>query len=544
MSFIPDKEFETSFNPSTNQSVKMAGFIPDEESLQLPQKRISFLHQPKEYIGETISNIPSSGKRFLGDIKTAITHPIETITGLGKIGAGAIQSIPGISELYTERAKETGKTSLLEENKQAFQNVKNFFIERYGNPERISETIKNDPVGFAIDLSTIASGGASLTAKSPRLVGISSAFSKAGMATEPITATARTIKATTKIPLNLTGRLATESLGVSTGVGGEVIREALKNPSPEFTAALRGITTKDNILTGARDALQSLKENRAKTYQTQLSGIEKIKNKIDFSPAKQNIENKLKNYNIKRIKNGTLDFSKSTIADIAEQKRISSVVEETLRWKDYTPKGLDILKRRLDDFFTTSGQGRALTNSIRKNVDDLLIKNVEGYQDMVKGYQQATSLIKEIENTLSLKPGARIDTTIRKLTSAMKQDNEFRKILVMTLDDLTKKDLTGSLAGAALNPVVPSGLIGRSIFATGLAGLGSLAGILTLNPSLFAGLIVSSPRIVGEFLRALGLSNQYISNFVKVLQRTGITEKTRLFEKGLFQAGRLERISK
>jgi len=524
MPFIPESEYLKQTN--TQQS----GFIPESTGTIpiLPKQQET---QSKFSLGKMMGNIIPSAGGFVKSIGTAIAHPIETAKSIGKIGLGAAEKlIPG------EQAHE-----------QSFNQVKDYFVDRYGGIDNLLKSLESDPVGVAVDVSVLF-GGAGAGLKGISGAGKVSAIGKAGKvastigrAIDPITATTKAIKTIGIVPKKIMGTLGAESLGVTTGAGGEIIRTAFrsgKTASKEFTEALRGITTKDNVLTASRDALQTLKNTRSTTYQNQLNEISKIKQVINATPLRAKIDGLLKDFNITRNKKGILDFSKSKIADTSEAKRIQAVVDETLKWKNNTPAGLDILKQRLDDFFTPSGQGRALTGSIRSEVKSLLSKNVKGYDAMVKGYEETSKLIKEIESSLSLKAGTSADTTIRKLASALKRDADFRKELLVKIDDLNKSDIAGQIAGAVLNPFVPSGLIGRSIFASGpISAL--FTGFSSVSPTLFSGLAFSSPRVVGEFIRALGLGSRYAENISKAVSKI-YEAGGRTTTKSLFQLGRLK----
>ena len=441
---------------------------------------------------ETIRNIPGSAGRLVGDVASLVRHPIQTAKAIGRVGGGAVEKfIPG------EHPAE-----------QSFDQVVDFFKQRYGGIENIKRTVQEDPVGFAADISALLTGGGAAIkgvgtlGKLSKVAKVGGAIQKVGLVSEPINLLGKGIFLSTKPFRKIGGALGREILGVTTGAGGDVIREAFRNPTPEFRQALRGKSTADNILTTARDGLNTLKERRATAYRSSLAKIKNVKESIDISSFKNKIDGKLKEFNVGILDDGTLDFSKSVIADRTEAKRIAEFVEEVRKWDDTTPAGLDILKQRLDDFYTPSGRGRALTGSLTSELKKILNKNIKGYAEMTKGYGEASDLIKDIEKTLSLGAGARADITIKKLLSAMKQNNEVRKALVDTIDNLTDTNITSQLAGTALSPGVPGGLIGRSMFA-GIIGAG-----IAINPAAFYGLLFSSPRVVGEFLNALGLSKK------------------------------------
>jgi len=264
---------------------------------------------------------------------------------------------------------------------------------------------------------------------------------------------------------------------------------------------------------------------------------------LDISPIFKTLKEELEKFNIK-VKGKELDFSRSPI-DKTEVPRVKAVIEIVRDWGlrkgDRTPYALDILKRKLDDFYTPSREGATLIGNIRKTVKKILDENVPGYKEMTKKYAETSELIKEIEKTLSLQPGSTADTALRKLTNALKADNELRQALLDEIDKLTPFGIREAIAGHLLHPVVPTGLIGRSIWAAaGGAGLARAASIISalIDPLLVSGIVFTSPRIVGEFVRALGLSHQAAQKVIDYIASKG--GFIRAGEAGLYQAGRLK----
>ena len=151
--------------------------------------------------------------------------------------------------------------------------------------------------------------------------------------------------------------------------------------------------------------------------------------------------------------------------DKAEANRVTEIVDTIKNWGlqkgDRTATGLDLLKRRLDDFYSPSGQARALVSSMRNTVKDILTKNVPGYYKMTSDYAKSTDIIKEVEKALSLGDRASADTAIRKLTSVLRENNDFRRSLVEKLQTTSGTDLKGMIAGAALSQITPRGLTAR-----------------------------------------------------------------------------------
>ena len=305
------------------------------------------------------------------------------------------------------------------------------------------------------------------------------------------------------------GKLAAQVLGASTGAGPGMVDEALKG-STMFKEAMRGKITGNEIVENAKSALQSLKYQRAAAYQSKLAEVAAKQGVIDTTPIANKVSALLKQFNVKIIKATTPAGSVFDTSRIAMGKVGRNDIEDMLKkfneWGsqpgDNTALGLDVLKRQLDDFYSESSPARAFVASLRKSVNDTIAQNVPEYGEMTKGYAEATSLIKDIESNLMLgKQGmsGRItaDQTLRRLTSAMRENFELRGDLVNVLGKQGGQDLAGQIAGYSASQLIPRGLIGK--LAAGSAGW-----LTHLNPKMWPVIAASSPRVVGEFLNIFG----------------------------------------
>jgi ribosomal protein S17E len=313
------------------------------------------------------------------------------------------------------------------------------------------------------------------------------------------------------------GKVVKPLLGKLSGVGESAIDEAIKsgakatgNPlksSTGFDRALRGNTDGEEIVSSARDALNSIKNKRSNAYQGQLREIEQQGVTVDTRPIKQEVSDLMAKYNVKVDPvTGGLDTSRIAMGKTGRND-IKDIIETVSSWGtkagDNTAIGLDTLKRQLDDFYSDSSQARQFVTQIRNKVKDTIVSSVPEYNEMTKGYTEATKLIKDVESGLMMRKqgmSGRItaDQTLRRLTSAMKDNFELRKDLVEILGAQANKDLSGDIAGYTMNTTMPRGLAGTG---TALAGSGYAA---MINPSFWPVLAASSPRVQGEFLRLFG----------------------------------------
>ena len=318
------------------------------------------------------------------------------------------------------------------------------------------------------------------------------------------------------------GKGGKQILGATTGAGPGMVDEALKGGKP-FSDAMRGKVSGEEVVKAADDALQSIKINRALKYQQQLTEIAKKQGNLDTTPIQNQLSALIKKYNIPYdpVKQ-QFDYSRIAMGK-AGRKDIKGVIDTLTSWGskegDNTAVGLDTLKRQLDDFYSDSSQARAFVAQLRNVVRDTISKNVPQYGEMTKGYAEASNLIKDIESGLMLRKqgmSGRItpDMTLRRLTSAMRENFEMRRDLLNALGEQGGNDVAAKVAGYSASQIIPRGLMGK-------LSAGSIGALTYVNPKLWPLLAVSSPRAVGEFLTIYGKGLKEIKNISPAIYRMG-----------------------
>lgn len=325
-------------------------------------------------------------------------------------------------------------------------------------------------------------------------------------------------------------RGAGETLGVSTGAGYGAIKEAFNAASAggerakAYTDALRGKTLPEDIVDEAKSSLGQIISDRSKSYSDQLAQITKGSTKsFDISPVQKKLDSMLGDFNVeKNPDTGALDFSRSP--GLGRYKTDLNDIQDVLdNWGskpgDRTVVGIDKLKQTLDDFRRGTADSRkfdSFVTALRNSAKDI-IKDEPGYSKLVGDYSEKTGLIKDIQKGLSLGDKTSIDTGFRKLTTALRTNNEFRKELIDELDKASGGFLSSKVAGQQLSEALPRGLA-RQIEGFGAAGavLSGVGIIPLLKVAAFA-----SPRVVGEIVNALGLSK---SLFTQLLDHLGASK--------------------
>ena len=324
------------------------------------------------------------------------------------------------------------------------------------------------------------------------------------------------------------GRVGSQAVGRLTGTGAAAVKEAYKSGADAtkimFQKALRGKLSGEEVVGIARNSLNKIKDTRAVEYQKSLAKISEIvpgarPQRIDINPIKDKLEELLGQYNIKQAVDnaGNLIFDKAgkpvyDTSRVAMGKKgirdLREIIKKINEWGDYeedfTAKGLDTLKRQLDDFWSDSSQARQFVTSMRGKVKDTIVSSVPEYEKMTKNYSEATSLIKDIESNLMMRKqgmSGRIvsDQTLRRLMSAMKDNFELRNELVGLLSNRGGQDVMGAVAGHTMRSWMPRGLAG-----TGPALVGNIALAKIVHPAFWPVVAASSPRVAAEFIRMLG----------------------------------------
>lgn len=425
-------------------------------------------------------NLLPSAKQFASDMVQPILHPIETAKSVGNLMLGAAQKlIPG------EQPEE-----------QYADAVAQFFVDRYGSVENAKKTFAEDPVGLAADLSMLFTGGGSLAARAPGIVGkVGRATETVGRAVDPIRAAGKTV-----------GYGASAAIGnLGTHTGGESLRIAAQAGSEggsKGRAFLDNLRSPDaggaDVVADAKKALGKIREKRGLEYRIGKLDWAADQTPLDFTPLDKTLKDI---QGVKTFKGQ--DISESTAG--IRQKLTDTVNDwRALDPKEYhTPEGFDALKQKVGDIRDSLPYGtpeRKVADEVYRTVWQQIQKQSPKYAQAMKQYEDASNLIREIEGTLSLNPKARIDTSLRKLQSILRNNANTnygrRAELGRMLSEAGAENLMAKLAGQGLSSLTPRGL--GKLVASGTAASPALGMTSIFDPTLVGALAVQSPRLMGE----------------------------------------------
>lgn len=290
------------------------------------------------------------------------------------------------------------------------------------------------------------------------------------------------------------GKLFSEVFGKSTGAGSQAIKEAFNNPNVMKYAREAGKNGVDEVMTeslqSAKQGLQILRKARGDEYAGKLS-------QLDMGKSLEPV--------LVDAKKAVVNFADDLDTIVEGKNVVDKAISDVNGWQDASSNGLDILKRRLQSYenqLDAPGKASAkrIVSSLKDNIRSGLNENIPGYQNMTKGYHQASNLIDEIEKTLSLGNRKQKETAIRKLLQTVRRDDDSRKTLLEAVSKASGVDITGKVTGTLLSPLMPRG------FASGVGPIG--IGASLVNPAFWAALIpygaVSSPRLAGNIASIAG----------------------------------------
>lgn len=163
-------------DPQTGRSLKLTGDRPPtsqtiqkafgtKPTTQTYTSTIDQIKPPeKGYWSQVGQNLLPSAVESVRDISSLVTSPIQTAKGLGGLAVGTVQKlVPGrqAQEIYPEA-------------------VADYYKQRYGGWENIKQSFKTDPVGVAMDVASVVSGGAGLLQKGAKAAKLSNIAKTAG----------------------------------------------------------------------------------------------------------------------------------------------------------------------------------------------------------------------------------------------------------------------------------------------------------------------------------------------------------------------------
>lgn len=478
-----------------------------------------------ERAGQALRNAPESAANLVEGLAALPADAIASVVEGTRVG-----SIKSTTDLAAELMASAGG----EPAGPTMQAFAQMLDERYGGWDAIKDTMTKDPVGFAADLSIIGTGGGTLAAKAPGALGkAGEATRAASRAADPLSGMVGAVEATPALLRNpkvapvaetvadAPAALASNFLGLTTGAGGQSFRQAFRagrergaasRPtanSEAFVSQMRGGDPME-VLQQAEEALRTIRQEASDAYRSGMVDVSSDATVLSFD----NIDKSLSELANRAYYKGEVRNPSAARA----YEDVRSIVDE---WRGldpaefHTPEGMDALKQKiggLADKYNVENDRRSasIVSGVYNTVRSDIARQVPAYAKVMRDYEKAAGLTREIGSTLSLKPNAPIDSKLRKLQSLVGRtktaSSDYRQSLAELLDR-NGSTLMPSAAGQSLNAALPHGLSRIPAASAALGGAAEMASgfaIPGIGPAALPALPLASPRLMGEMAYAGG----------------------------------------
>ena len=475
---------------------------------------------------QMVVNAPGSLYRnTIGGLLEAVQSPVQTAQNLADVVAGGVYNVlpetlqRGLSAIEFNPEAQQRASKMASAVGQEFKEI-------YTTPEGFKKTMQQDPFRVLGDVSMLASGGTTATARLPQ---VSRTLARISDVTNPVTTA---MQAATVIPKVL-GATTTNVLGMTTGVGSEAVRTAYQSGlegSKAFLANIRGDVPMTDVLDLAKTNLQNMQQVKQAAYRADMKNIAKDKTVLSF----KNIDDAL-------AKANDVATYKGQVTNESANAAITKIRAEVDAWKMldpaefHTPEGLDALKKKIgaiqEDIPYENKTARTVAGGIYNSVKDEISRQAPEYSRVMKEYSDASELVREMERALSLGQKSAADTAMRKLTSVMRNNVNtnfgLRLDLVRQMEQQGGNQLLPSIAGQAMSSTLPRGL------APQIASVSAVPSIVEnlmqgTTPLTLAAAPLFSPRLVGEAGYGLGAAQRMVAQSRPVKAMTPAAARAKL----------------
>jgi hypothetical protein len=397
-----------------------------------------------------------------------------------------------------------GGATGLSKDDTAYEALKQYYGDRYGSVQGFAKALKTDPASILADVAGLATGGATILAKTGSVaskVSKISALSNAAKGAETFGKFAAKID-----PLNTAAALTGKGVKTATRAGEAAAvdvpaRFAGTTPAAVkqgFDAGKRGSETFKEYASGAGDILVPLEkakkglgemyQQRSADYTRRMGRLKKSDETLDFADVEKAIE-------------GVRNVGRHKGIDISAAADVWDEVDA--KYMEFLDKGLntiedfDAMKRAvktIGDKYQIGTPQHKVANDVAKAINKTIVDKAPVYADIMKDYRQASDVLADVEATLSL-GAASPDTALNKL----RRNAEGRTARGRTVLDMLEQTPSGKGVGDML-----AGLALSSDTATGAgAGLTAPAAMISGSPEVLAAGMVT-PKSLGEKAYQMG----------------------------------------
>lgn len=319
-------------------------------------------------------------------------------------------------------------------------------------------------------------------------------------------------------------KAGSEVTGVLTGTSAETIEQAFNaartggKQLDELTNAMRGQTTPEALVSSLRQNVDTVSTQRSKLFKDTLDELGDIS--VPTAPAKTQFTEELSQTGINVDEKGILDFTNSKLRTVPNaQVKLQKAYDEIANMPETaTLSEIDTTRQAIKAIQSISGDEPS-ANLANMLIDDAVRsartagEQVDGYGKMLDNFGETSEFLNELQKGLSSGDKTTVDQAYRRMATTLKTNNEQRAALVKELDDITGGAVLSGIAGQQLSETLPRGIF-RQI-AAGIAGGAAITG--GISTTLLPTLIFASPRVVGEFVRSLGIATAKAEEIISAI---------------------------
>lgn len=224
-----------------------------------PRQKLSEVPGPRRTWTQTgveaVKNVPRSAMQFASGLYEAVTSPVETAKAVFDVAAGGLQNVvpKAVKDFVDQFDANPASAKRAVDAANAFGG---FYKDRYGDIDKLKNTLATDPVGAAADLSTLLAGGATATARvAPTTAKV---LGTASRVIDPLTLPMKAVGAGMRGAATVAGNVADLATGQRPATrAGEIVRQAIteegRRPA-NLAVARRALTEADPGVTGRQAA--------------------------------------------------------------------------------------------------------------------------------------------------------------------------------------------------------------------------------------------------------------------------------------------------
>jgi len=449
-------------------------------------------------------NIVPSAKAFGHALVTPFMQPKETAQALGQIGTGLYSKARGALG-YEQKAEEKAR------DEAAVNQMGQLLKERYGTIEAAKRTFAEDPVGFLADVSTPLTGGGSLAARAPGILGkIGEATATVGRAVDPLSIAMQA----PKIAAEATGKALALPSAIQSGASFKSLKEAREAgaaSNPVFWEHYTGKAPPTAAVEAVEGAVDQIRKDASADYIKRMKGLDAQRalpyDLVDnaLNEARQIAYSKAGIPNSPQLERTYAALEKivnaqKSAGNIAHNLENFDELKKMLRSYGFDAAGYDPQSRKLATMVADAAKKTIISDEMLPGTKIPKYGAQPEYAKIMEGYGNALDDLGEMKYAFT-----NAKTTDKKLSNIVKGQAGGKKGELLERLAKINPDIPAMIAGQELSPWFPGGLRGMITSGTlyGASGaLGGLAGLV--HPGHIAHVALGSPRIAGGLQYGVG----------------------------------------